>query len=354
LPSEQRDQFNKLQLEAADLSTKFSNNILDSTKSFQLRLTDKSQVLGLPASALGLASQKAVSLGDKESTPEDGPWVLTLDMPSYLPAMQHLKDSSLREALYRAFVTRASTGSSDNSQNMRRILQIKLEMARLLGYKSYAELSLSSKMAPNVDSVLNLIEMLLSKSMPAAQKDLADLEAFAKSQGYSGDKLALWDIPFWSERLRENQYEFEEEALRPYFALPNVLHGLFSLANRIFGITIEAADGETDVWHPDVQFFNIKDTESGEYIASFYLDPYSRPADKRGGAWMDVCVGRSKVLQRKPVAYLPCNGSPPVGDQPSLMTFREVETLFHEFGHGLQHMLTTVEHADAAGSESFF
>lgn len=352
----QREQFNKLQLEAADLSTKFSNNILDSTKAFKLRLTDKSQVDGLPASALGLASQKAVANGDTESTPENGPWVLTLDMPSYLPAMQHLKDRTLRESLYRAFVTRASSGASDNSQNMRRILQIKLEMARLLGYKSYAELSLSSKMAPDVDSVLSLTEMLLEKSRPAAEKDLADLEAFAKSQtqtaGSEGNKLALWDIPYWSERLREKQYEFEEEALRPYFALPNVLAGLFSLADRIFGITIEAANGETQVWNPDVQFFNIKDSQTGEYIASFYLDPYSRPADKRGGAWMDVCVGRSKVLQRKPVAYLTCNGSPPVGDQPSLMTFREVETLFHEFGHGLQHMLTTVEHADAAGSKS--
>lgn len=197
---------------------------------------------------------------------------------------------------------------------------------------------------------MELIDMLREKSYQAALKDLQDIKEFAKKEGFTDD-IQLWDITYWSERLREKLYEYEEESLRPYFAFPLVLDGLFSLANRLFGITIEAADGETQVWNEDVRFFNVKDSETGEHIASFFLDPYSRPSEKRGGAWMDVCVGKSKVLQRKPVAYLTCNGSPPVGDQPSLMTFREVETLFHEFGHGLQHMLTTVEHADAAGSK---
>jgi len=218
----------------------------------------------------------------------------------------------------------------------------------MLGYGCYAEKSLSVKMARSVEEVMQLTEMLRSRAMPFAQKEMDDLRAFAKSQGCMGE-LALWDIPFWSERLRENQYEFSEEELRPYFPLPAVLDGLFSLANRLFGVTITAADGQAQVWHPDVKFFNIHDSKTGEHIASFYLDAYSRPSEKRGGAWMDVCLGKSKVLQRIPVAYLTCNGSPPVGQQPSLMTFREVETLFHEFGHGLQHMLTTVEHGDAAG-----
>lgn len=349
LKPELREKFNQLQLEAAELSTKFSNNVLDSTKLFKLELTNPADVEGLPLSAKALAAQTANASSEvKTATAENGPWVITLDMPSYLPAMQHLKSREIREKLYRAYVMRASSGEHDNAPIIQRTLQIKAEMAAMLGYKSFAEKSLSSKMAPSVDSVLELISMLQTKSLPAAQRDLTELTDFAHSKGLTGP-LQLWDVPYWSERLREDLYQYEEEELRAYFPLPTVLKGLFSLANRLFGITIEAADGQTQVWHPDVQFFNIKDDKTGEYIASFFLDPYSRPADKRGGAWMDVCVGKSKVMQRLPVAYLTCNGSPPVGEQPSLMTFREVETLFHEFGHGLQHMLTRVEHGDAAG-----
>ncbi len=162
----------------------------------------------------------------------------------------------------------------------------------------------------------------------------------------------LRDVAYWSERQREQLYEYSEEELRPYFALPNVLTGLFGLATRLFGVKIVKHEGtDVELWHPDVQFFDVYDEVTNEHIASFYLDPYSRPAEKRGGAWMDVCIGKSKVMHRIPVAYLICNGSPPVGDKPSLMSFREVETLFHEFGHGLQHMLTRVQHADAAGSK---
>lgn len=412
LPAE-RETFNKLQQEAAELSTKFSNNVLDSTKQFKLLLTKAEDVAGLPASAKALAAQQAVSaykaaqkakdeaaefaqkslsnlselkaqsgisdsaiaeavkisqeaaaalaratanaaelVDASDATAEKGPWLLTLDLPSYLPSMQHLKSRALREQLYRAYVTRASSGERDNAPIIKRILEIKKELAGMLGYKCHAEKSLSTKMADSVDSVLQLTEMLRSKAMPAAQKELQELKTFAKAQGLK-EEMALWDVPYWSERMREKQYQYQEEELRPYFPLPSVLDGMFGLANRLFGVTIEAADGQAQVWNADVRFFNIKDTASGEHIASFYLDPYSRPADKRGGAWMDVCLGKSKVLHRIPVAYLTCNGSPPVGAQPSLMTFREVETLFHEFGHGLQHMLTTVEHADAAGSKLF-
>jgi oligopeptidase A len=177
--------------------------------------------------------------------------------------------------------------------------------------------------------------MLREKAVPAAQKELQELQEFATKKGFQG-KLGLWDVPFWSERLREERYDYKEEDLKPYFAMPKVLEGMFALATRLFGVKIEAADGETSVWNNDVKYFKVTDADTGRHIANFYLDPYSRPAEKRGGAWMDVCVGRSKVLDRKPVAYLVCNGSPPVGDKPSLMTFREVETLFHEFGHGLQ------------------
>merc|ERR1719353_1697577 len=193
--------------------------------------------------------------------------------------------------------------------------------------------------------------MLAAKARPAAFAELEALTTFAKSRGFEGESLSLWDVPFWSERQSEEIFGFEEEELRPYFALPNVLDGLFALNKRLFGIDIVEATTDAPLWHPDVQFFHVNDESSGEHIASFYLDPYARPENKRGGAWMDVCVGRSSVEGTKPVAYLTCNGSPPVDGKPSLMTFSEVTTLFHETGHGLQHMLTTVPHKPAAGIE---
>ena len=184
-------------------------------------------------------------------------------------------------------------------------------------------------MAPSVTAVQDLTEMLRRKALPAAKGELDALLAFAKSNGFSDNSLNLWDVAFWSERLRENRYEYEEEALRPYFPLEGVLQGLFSLAERLFQVKIVAADGEAEVWSPDVRFFHVLEKSTGKRLASFFLDPYSRPAEKRGGAWMDVCLQRSRALNTQPVAYLTCNGSPPVGDKPSLMTFSEVETLFH-------------------------
>jgi oligopeptidase A len=225
-----------------------------------------------------------------------------------------------------------------------------------LGYSNFADLSLSSKMAPSVDSVQELSNLIAEKALPAAKKELAEVTALARSKGgdeYSEaslDKLKPWDLTFWSERLKESKFDMTEEELRPYFALPAVLNGMFGLVQRIFDIEVKAADGETEVWHPDVTFYKVFDGTSGKHIASFYLDPYSRPEDKSGGAWMDTCIGKSKALDKDiPVAYLTCNGSPPVGKKPSLMTFGEVETLFHEFGHGLQHMLTRATEGDVAG-----
>jgi len=254
----------------------------------------------------------------------------------------------VREQLYRAFVTRAG---EENAPLISRILTLKQEQAKILGFSTYAELSLERKMAKDVAAVDELTEMLLAKAMPAAQKELAELTSFAIANGFDQQKLALWDVPFWSERQSEQLFGFEEEELRPYFPLPKVLEGLFALTNRIFNIEIVEKPSEAPTWHPDVQFFHVNDADSGNHIASFYLDPYARPEDKRGGAWMDVCVGKSSVLERIPVAYLTCNGSPPVDGKPSLMTFSEVTTLFHETGHGLQHMLTTVPHKPAAGIE---
>jgi len=346
LSGNQLEQFNQIALRLAELSTKFSNNVLDSTKMFDLTLTDKDQVSGLPDTALGLYAQTAKSKGHENADPQNGPWVITLDAPSYMPAMQHLKDRGLREKLYRAFVSRASTGNQDNSPIISEILKLKRQRALMLGYKTAADMSMASKMAKSVEEVDQLSEMLRSASFEAAKRELADVQAFAEKHGFDG-KLALWDVTYWAERQKEALYAITAEELRPYFALPLVLQGLFDLCERLFEVKVVEADGEAEVWHKDVRFFKI--LEKGEHIASFYLDPYSRPEDKQGGAWMDVCVGASKVLDRKPVAYLTCNGSPPVGDVPSLMTFQEVTTLFHEAGHGLQHMLTRVKDAEAAG-----
>jgi oligopeptidase A len=349
LEGKEKERFNQIDLELGELSTKFSNNVLDATKAFKLKLTKAEEVDGLPASALSLAAQAARAEGEENATPEHGPWLITLDFPSYVPFLKYAKNRELREKLYKAFISRASSGDLNNNPAIDRILELRKEKAALLGYKSFAELSLAKKMAPNVEAVEQLSEELRQASYDAAVKDLAELKAFA-----GNEDLKHWDVSFWAEKQQEAKFAFNEEELRPYFALPQVLAGLFGLAKRIFGVTITAADGQAPVWHPDVRYFQVAD-EAGAAIAYFYLDPYSRPAEKRGGAWMDDCVGRAKFVEngqtitRLPVAYLVCNQTPPVDDKPSLMTFMEVTTLFHEFGHGLQHMLTKVDYAGAAG-----
>jgi oligopeptidase A len=355
LEGEQRERFNAIQLELAELSTKFSNHVLDATKAFSLTLTDKDEVDGLPPSLLSLAAQAARAAGEEAATAENGPWRITLDYPSYVPFMEHSTRRDLREKLYRAFISRASTGELDNNPLIERILELRKEKAQLLGFNSYAELSLASKMAPNVEAVEALLEELRTASYDAAVKDLDELKAYAAAKGaQEANDLKHWDIAFWAERQREEKFAFSAEELRPYFPLPQVLDGLFALVKRLFGVTVTAADGQAPVWHPDVRYFQIAD-ETGKPIAYFYLDPYSRPAEKRGGAWMDECIGRARITEdgifttRLPVAYLVCNQTPPVDGKPSLMTFNEVETLFHEFGHGLQHMLTKVDFARAAG-----
>lgn len=365
LEGAERERFNAIAQELSQLSTDFSNNVLDAVKAYSLVVTNPDHVIGMPPSLKQLASQsfnqhrpqagaESGQNGQANSTvqsdPLTGPWRFTLDPPVYGPFMQHCRSRELREELYRAFITRASDGDHDNMPLIPQILRLRQEKARLLGRANFAEVSLAKKMAGGVSAVEEMFETMRSASWSAAKQDLADIQQLARESGQS-EELEHWDTAFWAERLRENRYSFTDEELRPYFPMERVLDGLFSLLNRLFGVTVEPADGETPVWNPDVRFFRIND-EAGTHIASFFLDAYSRPADKRGGAWMDDCRGRKRVVGelQLPVAYLICNGTPPVGDKPSLMTFREVETLFHEFGHGLQHMLTTVENADAAGT----
>jgi Zn-dependent oligopeptidases len=355
LEGEKRENFNAIELELAELSNKFSNNVLDATKAFSLTLTKKEEVDSLPPSLLSLAAQAARDDGAENATAENGPWRITLDYPSFIPFMQHCKKRELREQLYKASISRASSEELNNYPLIQRILELRQEKTKILGFNSYAELSLATKMAPSVAAVEKLLEELRSVSYDAAVKELEELKQFAASKNApEANDFKRWDMSFWSERLREEKFSFTVEELRPYFPLPQVLDGLFSLVKRIFGINITAVDGEAPLWHEDVRYFQISD-ETNTPIAYFYLDAYSRPAEKRGGAWMDECINRAKIVEngqkilRLPVAYLQCNQTPPVDGKPSLMSFSEVETLFHEFGHGLQHMLTTVDYGGAAG-----
>jgi len=355
LTGEPKQRFNEIQLALAELSNKFSNNVLDATKSYSLTLTKPEEIAGLPESLLAQAAQSARAAGNEAATPTDGPWTITLDAPSYGPFMQHSQRRDLREQVYKSVVSRASAGDYNNLENIDRILELRREKSNILGFDNFAELSLASKMAPSVAAVESLLESLRSASFEAAKQDLEDLRAFAISQdAHEANDLKHWDVAYWSERLREAKFDFNAEELRPYFPLEQVLSGLFNLAHKLFDINITAADGQAPIWNPDVRYFQVAN-EQNSPIAYFYLDAYSRPAEKRGGAWMADCISRSKLTDgdgskvRLPVAYLTCNQTPPVDGKPSLMTFGEVETLFHEFGHGLQHMLTTVDFVGASG-----
>ncbi|WP_320667790.1 M3 family metallopeptidase [Prochlorococcus sp. MIT 1307] len=353
-----QEDFNVASERLAELSTTFSNNVLDATKKWSLLLTKKSDVEGLPPRALELLAASAKESGDLRQdnknipTAKEGPWRLGLDMPRYISFMTHGRKREIRECLYKAHVSRASDGDLNNQVLIEEILKLRTQQAKRLGHKSWAELSLCNKMAENIETVEKLLEELRSAAMPAAQKELADLQSCAERHGAKeASKLAPWDINYWSEQLKQEKFQLNQEELRPWFPLPQVLQGLFDLCERLFGIKIEKADGDIPTWHEDVRFFKVLDS-SGSDLAYFYLDPYSRPSNKRGGAWMDECLGRSKFQDGKtvlPIAYLICNQTPPTKDKPSLMSFEEVETLFHEFGHGLQHMLTTVDYPQAAG-----
>ena len=356
LEGEQKERFNQIAQELSQLSTTFSNNVLDATKVYELIVTKPEDTKGWPNSLKQLTAQSynETKPDDKpeatpEATPEAGPWRVTLDIPCFGPFLEHCQNRTLREEVYRARIHLASNGEFDNTENISRILKLREEKSKLLGYQNYAELSLAQKMAPSVDAVEEMFEELRSAAWDAAGEDMKDIEQLAKESGQD-EPLMNWDVAFWAERLREKRFSFTDEELRPYFSLKRVLDGLFGLVERIFGIKVEAADGEAPVWNKDVRYFKIYD-ESGAQCAAFYLDPYSRPKDKRGGAWMDDCLSRRIVdgQVQLPVAYLICNSTPPIGSKPSLMTFREVETLFHEFGHGLQHMMTKINYADASG-----
>lgn len=345
LPPDKKARFKAISEELSLLASRFQQNLLDATHAWTKHVTDPARLAGLPESARALGWRAA----EREAV--EG-WVFTLDLPSYMPVMSYAVDRELRREMYEAYVTRASdrgphAGRWDNSPVMEDILRLRHEMAGLLGFANYAQYSLARKMARSTDEVLQFLRHLARRSRPMAQNELAEVARFAREQD-GLERLQPWDVAYYSERLRQRRYEFSQEDLRPYFAVPSVLEGLFQVVGRLYGIRISERPG-VDLWHPQAGFYEIVG-EDGEPRGQFYLDLYARP-HKRGGAWMDECVVRMGTPRgpELPVAYLSGNFTPPVGDDPSLLTHQEVTTLFHEFGHGLHHMLTRVDYPSVSG-----
>ncbi len=346
LSADKQQRYGEIVARLSELGSTYSNNVLDATMGWSKLITDEAELSGLPESALAQAQAMA------QAKEQDG-WLLTLDMPSYLPVLTYADNRALREEMYRAFATRASdqgpnAGKWDNSEVMAETLALRHELAQLLGFDTYADKSLATKMAESPEQVIGFLSDLAKRARPQAEQELAQLRAFAK-QHYGVDELEAWDITYYGEKQKQHLFSISDEQLRPYFPEQRVVEGLFEVVKRIYGITAkERKDVET--WHPDVRFFDLFDAD-GELRGSFYLDLYARE-NKRGGAWMDDCVGSLRKADgtlQKPVAYLTCNFNRPLGDQPALFTHNEVTTLFHEFGHGLHHMLTQIDTAGVSG-----
>ncbi len=345
LPRDKKERFKAISQELSSLTSRYSENVLDASNAWTKRLDDVAALAGLPQSALDLARHTAQQRG------EEG-WLLTLDYPSYFPVMTYADDASLRRELYLAYQTRASdqgphAGQYDNSELMERILTLRHEQSQLLGFANFAERSLARKMARSTDEVMHFLHDLAARSKPQADREFAELSAFAAQQ-CGVDELKPWDVAYYSEKLRQHSHSITQEEVKPYFPAPRVIAGMFEVVGRLYGVTFHRVDG-IDTWHPDVRFYEIRDID-GALRAQFYLDLYARQ-NKRGGAWMGDCQTRMKTrsVEQMPVAYMVCNFTPPVGDRPPLLTHDEVETLFHEFGHGLHHMLTRVDYAAIAG-----
>ncbi len=345
LDDDKQQEYKKIKQELSLLQTRFEENLLDATQAWTRHVTDRNNLNGIPESALALATQKATS-EDKEG------WIFTLEYPSYMPVMQYADNSALREEMYIAYITRASNQGPDaeqwdNSEIMNDILDLRYRQAQLLGYKSYAHYSLARKMANDTNEVLDFLNDLASRSKGMAEQELKELQEFAKSE-FNQETLEAWDMAYYAEKLRQHKYALSQEELRPYFPAPQVIDGLFTVVNRLYGIDVKERE-TVEVWHKDVRFFDIFDS-TGSLRGGFYIDLYAR-SGKRGGAWMDECIVRKKTGfdTQAPVAYITCNFTPPVGDDPALLTHDEVITLFHEFGHGLHHMLTLVDYPSISG-----
>jgi oligopeptidase A len=346
LNDDDKKRYGEVVTRLSELSSTFGNNLLDATHAYSVNITDKSELTGLPDSAIEAAAELA-----KEQ--EKQGWLFTLDIPSYLPVMMYCSNEKLREQLYRGFVTRASdqgpnANEFDNSGIMNELLKLRHELAQLLGFNNFAEKSIATKMASSTDEVLGFLENLAIKSKAQGQQDLNEVKAFAKTE-FNQTDLQAWDLPYYSEKLKQSRYAISDEECRPYFPENKVVSGLFEVVNRLFGLQINEISN-IDTWHKDVKFFEVFDSDNN-LRGRFYLDLYAR-AHKRGGAWMDDCKSRRELANgdiQYPVAYLTCNFNKPIGDKPALFTHDEVVTLFHEFGHGIHHMLTQINASGVSG-----
>ncbi|MEN9705625.1 MAG: hypothetical protein RLZZ393_1504 [Pseudomonadota bacterium] len=340
LEGPKKERFKAVMLELSTLAAKFEENVLDATNRFSHHVTDERELDGVNATIIAQARQHAVEAG-KEG------WIFGLDQPTYVAIVTDARSEALRQVFYRAWTTRASEQTPspdglDNTQVMEDLLRLRHESAQLLGYPNYAAYALATRMARSVDEVLAFLRKVAAAARPAALRELAELEAFA------GRRLDAWDVGFYSERLQEERYSISQEELREYFPLPRVLEGLFDVIQRLFRVTIRQRD-DVPLWHEDARFYDLVGPE-GTTIGGFYLDLYARQ-NKRSGAWMDDCVGRKRTSAGSalPIAYLVCNALPGVDGKPALLTHDDVVTLFHEFGHGLHHMLTRVDWPSVAG-----
>ncbi|MCX0428188.1 oligopeptidase A [Aeromonas veronii] len=346
LPAEAQQRYGEIQARLSELASRFSNNVLDATQGWHKLVADEAELAGLPDSVRAAARQMA------EFKAKEG-WLFTLDIPSYLPVMMYADNRELRAEMYEAFTTRASdqgpnAGKWDNSAIMSELLTLRRELAQLLGFANYAELSLATKMADKTEQVVSFLTDLAAKSLPQGKAELEEIRSFAAEQ-HGQSELAAWDLAYYAEKLKQHKFSISDEQLRPYFPASKVVKGLFEVVKRVFGMKVRERLG-IDTWHPDVRFYDIFDADD-ELRGSFYLDLYARE-HKQGGAWMDVCLGRRYRQDgslQKPVAYLTCNFNGPVDGKPALFTHNEVVTLFHEFGHGIHHMLTRIDVAGVAG-----
>lgn len=345
LPEDRKARVREINSRLSALTARYEENVLDATQGWTLHLKDDARLAGVPPSAQGMLAQNA------RERDLDG-FVITLDFPSYYAVMTHAEDRDLRELVYTAYVTRASdegpdAGRFDNSEVMVEILRLRQEKAEITGFRHHAERSLATKMADTPDTVEHFLQDLARRARAPAESDLQDMRDYARSQ-LGMDVLEAWDYPFVAEKIRSDRLGLSQEMLKPYFPADRVVAGLFGLVERLFGVSI-TADPTVETWHDDVRYYVIRDAE-GRERAGFYFDLYAR-SGKRGGAWMDVCRSRfvTPAHRQLPVAYMTCNSTPPVDGKSALFTHDEVITLFHEFGHGLHHMLTRVDHPEIAG-----
>lgn len=346
LADDKQKRYGEIVAKLSELSSQYSNNVLDATMGWSKLITNIEDLSGMPESALAAAKEQA------KAKEQDG-WLLTLDIPSYLPVMTYCDNRDLRFELYQAYNTRASdqgpnAGKWDNTEIIKQIISLRAELAQLLGFDTYADKSLATKMAETVTQVTAFLTDLATKAKPQGEKELTELKRYAYEY-FGASDIKPWDIAYYSEKQKQHLYTINDEELRPYFPEDRVIRGLFEVVRRIFGITAKQRH-DVEVWAPEVKFYDLYNA-NGELKGSFYLDLYARE-HKRGGAWMDDCIGKMRFADghiQKPVAYLTCNFNRPIGDKPALFTHNEVTTLFHEFGHGLHHMLTEIDVSSVAG-----